>query len=143
MKCFLPSMVAAVLATFAAAELTMAQFRSRPTFPQGDQRRSMGNHRPEPAQPAPNPPYSRPGQSGGGVLNHRPYSYGNPPYYRRPPVTPYYLMPSYGGTFYGGYSYGGYPYGGYWVHPYRIGPGPQLIHPYNYQYVPSPYFRYW
>ncbi len=136
MKCFLPSMVAAVLATFAATEVAKAQFRSRPTFPQGDQRRSKGNYRPE---PAPNPSYSRRGQSGGGVGNHRPYSYGNPPYYRRPPVTPYYVVPNYGGSF-----YGGYPYGGYYVHPYRIGPGPQLIHPYNYQYVPYPYsyFRY-
>lgn len=74
--------------------------------PPGYERRSMGNL-----------PGAYEAQSRPATPRYRPYSYGNPPYYTRPPVTPYYVVPQ---PYYWGYptyvppSYYGFgPYGGY------------------------------
>ena len=92
--------------------------------PPGNERRSMGNLRnTEPSNPN---PAARP---------HRPWSYGNPPYYRRPPTTPYYVVPQPVYPYrYGTYRYP-YPY---WYRQYNTTPypwGPKI-------YYPVPYWAY-
>jgi len=118
MKCVLPSLLAAGLVVLAVAQIARAE---NPVFPQGDQRRSMGNLLPGTVQPVPSPsvPRSR-------VLNHQRYSYGNPPYYRRPPVTPYYVVPQYVypyyvSPYYARPYYGYSPYG-YYLPPLYVAP---------------------
>ncbi len=127
MKRFLLLAAVVSLMLVALGDVAWAQLRGGAGTPFGDERRSMGNLRPDTTQPAPSPSAS------GGVLNHRPYSYGNPPYYRRPPVTPYYVVPQ---VVYPRSYYGGYPYGGYYTVPYPVGPRPYVISPYRYRYVP-------
>jgi len=109
------------IAVFVAAALVLILFcrlAAAAEFPsKGDQRRSMGNLRPN-AQPA------TPSRSG---WTHRPWSYGNPPYYSRPPVThyPYYAVPN---------PYGYYPY-------YRPG-APYYYPPVRYYWTPWGLRRY-
>ena len=90
-------------------------------------RRSMGNLRDS----------DRPEPNSGGTNLHRPWSYGNPPYYRRPPTTPYYVVPQpvYPPPYYG---YPPYPYPAYRYRSYRMTPhpwGPTL-------HYPVPYWAY-
>ena len=96
--------------------------------PPGNERRSMGNLK-NTERPNPN--------SGGGSTLHRPWSYGNPPYYRRPPTTPYYVVPQpvYPTPYYGypSYRYPSYRYRSYPMTPHPWGP---TIH------YPTPYWSY-
>ncbi|HUT11180.1 MAG TPA: hypothetical protein VMY42_11830 [Thermoguttaceae bacterium] len=134
MKRVLPSLLAAGLVVLFAAEIARA---ANPVFPQGDQRRSMGNLLPGTVQPVPSPSAS----GSGGVLSHQRYSYGNPPYYQRPPVTPYYVVPQYvnpyyASPYYASPYYGYSPYGGYYVQPYPVMPQPYYVAPRAHRYVP-------
>jgi hypothetical protein len=115
MRYFAVTTVGLLLAVLAAEQL-LAQQINNGVNPPGNERRSMGNLRPS----------TQPNSSGGGTSRgyvHRPWSYGNPPYYRRPPVTPYYV-PNYVPYWDRGYGYYVVPWGG---QPY---------------YMPPPYYRY-
>jgi len=94
--------------------------------PPGNEQRSMGNLRPN--MTAPGDAAVGRGPAG---FTHRRYSYGNPPYYRRPPVRPYYVAPPYYG-YDRGYGYYVYPWGG----------RPYYVPPRGYWYTPFPY-RWW
>jgi len=94
--------------------------------PPGNERRSMGNLKnTERPNPTPNPtptPNAR---------FHHPWSYGNPPYYRRPQTTPYYVVPR---PVYpyprGYYPYPAYRYRSYPLTPYPWGPTMHYPTPY-------------
>jgi hypothetical protein len=92
--------------------------------PPGYERSSMGNLR-KTEKPDPTPaPKER--------FHHR-YSYGQPPYYRRPPTTPYYVVPRPVYPYPGGY----YPYPAYRYRSYPMTPypwGPRLHYPTPYYY---------
>jgi len=130
------------LVVVTAGEVVLGQLRGGAGTPRGDERRSMGNLRPRSTQPAPGRSMSQPPRQSSGVLNHRPYSYGNPPYYRRPPVTPYvvpyYVNPYYADPYpyYANPYYGRSPYGGYYVQPYGMGPLVQPVRPHVHRRVP-------
>jgi len=96
--------------------------------PPGNERRSMGNLRNT----------ERPNPNSGSTL-HQPWAYGNPPHYRRPPTTPYYVVPQpvYPSPY---YRYRGYahPYGAYRYQSYPLTPhpwGPRI-------HYPAPYWAY-
>ena len=124
-----------VLAVAAAGEVALGQLRDGTGTPRDEERRSMGNLQPKSTQPAPDRSTSQPPRRSSGALNHRRYSYGNPPYYRRPPVTPY-VVPYYGNPYYGNPYYGRNPYGGYYVQPYRRGPLAHPVRPHVHRRLP-------
>ncbi len=118
------------LAAVALTVILLGQFaRAQNTNgvnPPGNERRSMGNLRPNTFPTNPNAGVGR-GPDG---FTHRRYGYGNAPYYRRPPTTPYYVMPPYGGAD-RGYGYYVVPWGG---RPYFVPP--------RYPYYVNPYYRH-
>jgi len=93
--------------------------------PPGNERRSMGNLRPNQFPANPGASVGR-GPDG---FSHRRYSYGNQPYYRRPPTTPYYVTPPYSG-YDRGYGYYVYPWNG----------RPYFVPPRGYWYPAYPYY---
>ncbi len=118
MKYVLSSLLAAVLVVAIGDGVPGGQIYNG-VNPPGNERRSMGNLRPA------TPPATAASPAPKSTL-HRPWTYGNPPYYKRPPAVPYYVpyYPRYGRR-------------GYYVLPYRYGIGP--YYPYHYRCMP----RYW
>ena len=114
MRCFLTGLAAVALVMIATGDRAWSQIHNG-VNPPGNERRSMGNLRPATPPSASESP-ARPSRL------HRPWGYGKSPYYRRPPVQPYYVVPQ--------------PYG---YQPYYIYPRPYYVQP-----TPWPYYRrYW
>ena len=112
MRCFVVSLAAVALVMVVLGDRARSQITGG-VNPPGNERRSMGNLR-----PATPPAVQSPSRSS---RLHRPWAYGNPPYYRRPPAQPYYVIPQ--------------PYG---YQPYYVYPRPYYVYP-----MPRPYYRYW
>ncbi len=95
--------------------------------PPGNERRSMGNLKNT----------ERTDTNSSGSTLRKPWSYGNPPYYRRPPTTPYYVVPQpvYPAPYYRypAYRYRAYPVPSVPLSPYPWGP---RLH------YPAPYWTY-
>jgi len=128
MRRFLAGLAVAAAVVIVTGAIARGQ-QSTGVNPPGNERRSMGNLRYEAPRVNPAP---QPGTRSDG-FTHRRYSYGNPPYYRRPPVSPYYVLP-YG---YNPYWDRGY---GYYVVPW--GSRPYYVPPAYNPYWSYPYYRY-
>ncbi len=116
----------AVLAVTVVGDRVWAQVVTNGVNPPGNERRSMGNLRPNTTV---QPPVSNGsvGRDSAG-FTHRRWGYGKAPYYRRPPTTPYYVVPQYSP-----YNYGHYyvPWNG---RPYYVPPGGGYYAPYANRY---------